>query len=65
MSDTTRWVHALNAHAFRYGQVFGWPSDEAETGLLSGIVIETDHIGLRVRVSDIRAGIINETTSNA
>jgi hypothetical protein len=53
-----RWVHATNAGDFRSGSVFGWRSDESPTGLLSGVVVQSDQMCLRVLVRDIRAGII-------
>lgn len=54
----TEWVHAVNASQFRQGGVFGWRDKRSETGFLSGVVVEVDHLHLRVRVRDIRAGIL-------
>lgn len=52
------WVHATNAASFQPGAVFGWLDKRSETGYLSGIVVRSDPLHLRVLVRDIRAGIV-------
>lgn len=49
------WQHALNAAKYSSGDTFGWWQDGT---LWSGIVEETDHRGLRVRVRDVLPGMI-------
>jgi hypothetical protein len=65
MSDTPRaseeerqWVHATNPHDFRPGKLFGWRDEASPTGWLSGFVVESDHLHLRVLVRDIAPGYI-------
>lgn len=52
------WVHTTNAERFTRGDLFGWSDDRSETGMCSGIVVESDPRHLRVRVRDIRAAVI-------
>lgn len=54
------WVHCTNPNDFTRGGVFGWRDERSETGWLSGIVQEVDHLHLRVRVNDIRAGVLGK-----
>lgn len=56
--EVSEWVHATNAAQFQRGDVFGWRDERSETGMLSGIVVESDSLKLRVKVRDLRAGIL-------
>lgn len=58
-NEQEEWIHATNAAQFRAGSVFGWPDRRSETGFLSGIVVRSDPLHLRVLVRDIRAGVVN------
>jgi hypothetical protein len=52
------WKHATNARNFRRGAVFGF----YEFGhLWAGIVEDVDTLTLRVKVRDIRPGVIDHT----
>lgn len=54
----TRWVHTTNPSQFRPGALFGWQTKESPTGYLSGFVVESDHLHLRVLVRDIAPGYV-------
>lgn len=56
--ERERWVHATNAAKFKPGDVFGWAAEESSTGFLSGIIVTTDFLRLRVLVRDVRPGVI-------
>lgn len=56
--ETTEWVHCLDTWERDVGDVIGWPDDRSSTGMLSGIILERDHAGLRVKVRDIRAATV-------
>lgn len=60
--NRAEWVHDVNVNDWRsprsVGSVFGWHDGRSETGMLSGIIVEVDHRHLRVKVRDIRAGVI-------
>lgn len=53
-----RWVHSTNAQNYPSGSVFGWADARSPTGFLSGIVIESDPLTLRVLVDRIALGVI-------
>lgn len=63
MADTTEWVHAVDAARHPVGSILGWPDKRSETGMLSGIVVEVDHLALRCRVRDLRAAIVGPSDS--
>lgn len=55
MADhTPMWIHATNAAQFREGALFGWHDKTSPTGMLSGYVVRSDPLHLRVLVRDIQ-----------
>lgn len=56
-TESIRGIHALNAGAFRPGDVFGWSSPDSPTGFFSGIVERTGPCTVYVR--NVQLGIVS------